>query len=660
MEFLQYFGLFSRTVENRFVFALFDLLLCGVAALVVVRTWRARSAAIPAKNQLFLLIALLFLSASFGLQAAIAGALLFYQMRFPTAPMDLLHHSLLAGAWLMLAASARVRVGARQGTHTPAASVMPALLLVTPGLMTAALAMIASTHFTLALDALNVFLVASALVLFYLRPLGGRHVGTAAVAILLIATLLHFGSPLVPDEPAWTALWNLEQLAWFLSLFMLALAIGEASRNLFDKVFVRLQIAFILLASLMILAIVQTEKTEYLAGIRARSNQLAEFVRADVDYFQQKGRPLPAVVQQEDFLQRVTLGFGNLPELKIIRVLASRDFATFTIADDGRVHHQEGTVVPAASPERFDSDAYFLIQALPLKGREPGQVEFYGTREFFDRPVRKRIILIFSLFTGMVGLSTLMIGLVVRAASATIRRQALEIEQGERQLMQASKLAAIGELASGVAHEINNPATTILSRASLLLSEDGADSSDSTQEDLRAIVSQAQRIAQITRGLLLFSRPQGLDFKPVSVGHVIEGSLRSVEELFMVKQIRVQSTLEPGLPDVFADEDSLGRALENMFRNAIDAMPGGGTLHIRGKKEDIRLRLEIADTGMGIPRENLGRIFDPFFTTKEVGKGTGLGLSIVHSIIKEHRGTIAVESQPGMGTRFTILLPTGY
>lgn len=660
MEFLQYFGLFSRTVENRFVFALFDLLLCGVAALVVVRTWRARSAAISAKNQLFLLMALLFLSASFALQAAIAGAFLFYQTRFSPVPVDLLHHSLLAGAWLMLAASAGIRTGGPKKPRTPATSVMPVLLPAAPGLTAAALAFVADTQFTVALDALNVLLVASALVLFYRRPLGRRHIGTAAVAILLIATLLHLGSPLAPEEPTAAVLWNLEQLAWFLSLFTLALAIGEASRNLFDKVFVRLQIAFILLASLMILVIVQTEKTEYLAGIRARSDQLAEFVRAHVDYFRQKNRPLSVVVEQEDFLQRVTLGFGNLPELKIIRILAAREFATFTIADDGRVHRQEGTLAPAASPQRFDSDAYFLIQALPLKGAEPGQVEFYGTREFLDRPVRKRIILIFSLFTGMVGLSTLMIGLVVRAASATIRRQALEIEQGERQLMQASKLAAIGELASGVAHEINNPATTILSRASLLLSEESADNSASAQEDLQAIVSQAQRIAQITRGLLLFSRPQGLDFKPVPAERIIDGSLRSVGELVVAKQISVKKTLEPDLPQLLADEDSLGRALENMFRNAIDAMPGGGTLHIRAAREDTRLRLEIVDTGMGIPGENLGRIFDPFFTTKEVGKGTGLGLSIVHSIIKEHRGTIAVESQPGVGTRFTILLPTGY
>jgi signal transduction histidine kinase len=111
---------------------------------------------------------------------------------------------------------------------------------------------------------------------------------------------------------------------------------------------------------------------------------------------------------------------------------------------------------------------------------------------------------------------------------------------------------------------------------------------------------------------------------------------------------------------VLADENSLARALENLFRNAMDAMPGGGTLSIRAAKEGPPgkgVRLEIADTGIGIPESHLARVFDPFFTTKEVGKGTGLGLSIVHGIIKEHHGTITVESQPGRGTKFVIALP---
>ncbi|MFQ5722876.1 MAG: sensor histidine kinase [Terriglobia bacterium] len=511
------------------------------------------------------------------------------------------------------------------------------------------------------MDLADLLLLVWALVLFHRRPLGGRKIATAALAFVFAAALLHLGSCWGQDKESSVILWNFEQFTWSLSLFTFALAIGEASRNLFDKVFVRLQIAFILLASLMILVVVQTEKAEYLASVRGRSEHLLEFARAHVDYFQQQNKPLRAIVEREDFLEQMTLGFGNLAELKIVRIVAGRQAVSFEIAPTGIIRRLFETGVRPASLPSLDPDTYFFIQALPLRGAEPGVVEFYGTREFLNQHIRKRIVLIFSLFTGMVALSTLMIGLVVRGAGVTIRQQAQEIEEAQRRLMQASKMAAIGELASGVAHEINNPATTILSRASFLLSQQGRNSVPSDREDLEAIVSQAQRIAQITGGLLTFSRPHALDIRPVPIVRVIETSLRSLGALFAANHISVEKKLGLDLPRVLVDEDSLARALENIFRNAIDAMPSGGTLHIRTSTEDpagARLRLEVSDSGIGIQGNHLGRIFDPFFTTKNVGKGAGLGLSIAHGILKEHHGTITVESQPGVGTRFTIILPT--
>jgi signal transduction histidine kinase len=182
----------------------------------------------------------------------------------------------------------------------------------------------------------------------------------------------------------------------------------------------------------------------------------------------------------------------------------------------------------------------------------------------------------------------------------------------------------------------------------------------SDQEDLRAIMTQAHRIAHITNNLLLFSRPQVRNIRPTPVDSVVEKGLRLVSESLEAGHISVEKELQPGLPRAMADEDSLLRALENLYRNAIDAMPDGGKLRIRAARESgplHRLRLEISDTGIGIDKDNLGHIFDPFFTTKEVGKGTGLGLSIVHGIIKENHGTIAVESEPGRGTTFFMTLP---
>ena len=180
-------------------------------------------------------------------------------------------------------------------------------------------------------------------------------------------------------------------------------------------------------------------------------------------------------------------------------------------------------------------------------------------------------------------------------------------------------------------------------------------------EDLREVMTQAQRIARITTSLLEFSRPQILEMKPVPLDRAISLSLRLVDDLLTANRISVQKNLPREMIRVRADEDSLVRALENLYRNAIDAMAGGGVLTLGVFWEDRtrkRIRLEIGDTGTGIQKDHVDRVFDPFFTTKEVGKGTGLGLSLVHGIVKEHRGTITIESQLGQGTKFAIVLPT--
>lgn len=232
-----------------------------------------------------------------------------------------------------------------------------------------------------------------------------------------------------------------------------------------------------------------------------------------------------------------------------------------------------------------------------------------------------------------------------------------EIEAQQQRLLQASRLAAVGELAAGVAHEVNNPATTILTRATFLLSADET-RSESDREDLQAIVDQSERIAQVTRSLLMFSRPERLQLRPVAVERLVHGSLRSVDRLLSANGIAVETDLEPSLPLVLADESSLSRALENIIRNAIDAMPGGGVLRVRAHRESGSwVCVEISDTGIGIDAPRIPRLFDPFFTTKEPGKGTGLGLSIAHGIVSEHCGQISVESTPGKGSEFIIMLP---
>jgi signal transduction histidine kinase len=623
------------------------------------RAWRAQTKTIPVRNQLLLLLAFSTLGASFATKALLPGAFIFFRYRLPVAPFESVFHMFQAGAWLLLAASAYPSPRVRQSRAPIRGQLflfflllsLPALLFLSGSLgnLTPKLMMV--------LDVANMILIAFTLVHIYRSPLGGRRYAAGALALVFLAASLHFVSSLNWGDEASLVFWNLEQFAWSFSLFTCALAIGETSRNLSDKVFVRLQITFIFLASLMLLVITQSEKADYFASIRGRADQLAEFMRQHVDNLRQQNEPWSAIVAREE-LPKAIREFDNLPELKIVRISADNRIVTLEIADNGEVSAPT-SLQSVSSSIRLDPEEYFLIHALPLKTASTGEVAFYGSREFLDQHIRRRIVFIFSLFTATVALSTLMIGLVVQGASAKIRGQAREIEKAQKQLYQSSKLAAVGELAAGVAHEINNPATTILSLSSFWVSQNGGKPVAVDPEDLREVMTQAQRIARITTSLLEFSHPQILEMKPVPLDRVINLSLRLVDDLLTANRISVEKNFPREIIHVRGDEDSLVRALENLYRNAIDAMPEGGVLSLGVFWEDRmrkRIRLEIADTGPGIQKDHVDRVFDPFFTTKEVGKGTGLGLSIVHGIIKEHQGTITIESQLRRGTKFAIVL----
>ena len=647
--------LFTRTFENRFIFNLFDVLLCGIIVLVVLRGWRARTKSIPVSNLFLLLLSFFCLGTSFAAQAIWSGAFVFFRQHLPENEFEVLFHIFQASAWLLLAGSTYERKSIQQ-----VAIGQRATLLTLPfSLLWFGFADLTAILMT-SLDVANLILITLTLTRVYGHPLGGRKFITGALFLIAIAAALHFATSWKFTNETSLLLWNTEQVAWSLSLITCALAMGETSRNLFDKVFVRLQITFILLASVMLLVITQTEKSDYFTGISNRADHLVEFVREHIDYLRQQKQSLSAIVAQEDISKSI-FGFGNLPELKVVRISADAEVATFEVDNEGKVTSRLRSRDSGSAGSQFDTEEYFLIRALALKTPPGGEVAFYGTREFLDEHIRRRIVIIFSLFTAMVALSTLMIGLVVRDASTTIREQAAEIGKTQEQLSQASKLAAIGELAAGVAHEINNPATTILSLSSFWASQDGGKPTPVDHEDLTEVMVQAQRIAKITSSLLEFSRPQVVGLEPVALERVIDLSLRLVDDLLTANRISVAKNLPLVVPRIRGDEDRLARALENLFRNAIDAMPHGGVLKVslsRDQKSPNRVQLEIADTGVGIQQDHLDHVFDPFFSTKEVGKGTGLGLSIVHSIVKEHQGTISVESRPGLGARFIIVLPT--
>jgi two-component system NtrC family sensor kinase len=227
----------------------------------------------------------------------------------------------------------------------------------------------------------------------------------------------------------------------------------------------------------------------------------------------------------------------------------------------------------------------------------------------------------------------------------------------------AEKLAAIGRLAAGVVHEINNPLATIAACAEALegrvqegafgVSEDAED----LQEYLGLIKSEAFRCKSITTGLLDFSRVRAGDRHLIDVGDVIKSSANLISHQKRGVNIKIEFEIEENLAPVNADSGQIQQAIIALATNAIDAMPEGGTLAFRAFSQSNRVVVEVKDTGFGIPPEDVSKVFEPFFTTKEIGKGTGLGLAVCYGIITEHGGRLSVRSNVGKGTVFSIFLP---
>ena len=227
-----------------------------------------------------------------------------------------------------------------------------------------------------------------------------------------------------------------------------------------------------------------------------------------------------------------------------------------------------------------------------------------------------------------------------------------KVEERTRQLLHAERLATIGTLASGVAHEINNPTTSIMLDAERL--RDEKLNYMEVKEIAEEIVKQVERIQKITRSLLMFSRHGEIDIREVDLNQVIEESLAVLEP--KLKNVRVEKRLGK-LPRIRGDPAQLQQVFVNLVLNAAQAMPNGGKLTIETRATNGEVIASVSDTGVGIPEEYLNKIFDPFFTTKRPGEGTGLGLSVSYSIVERHNGKIDVESKSGKGATFTVHLP---
>ena len=243
--------------------------------------------------------------------------------------------------------------------------------------------------------------------------------------------------------------------------------------------------------------------------------------------------------------------------------------------------------------------------------------------------------------------------------TALIMRDVTQLKQYEMELRQTEKLSFIGQISTGIAHEIGTPLNIILGNAEYLMMDMKA--GDRDYDELKMIIGETNRIAKLIQQLLDFARPKRMRSKPVMLNTEIVGVLQLLKNQLEKSSIKLTLDLHDGPPYVFGDPSQLQEVFVNLIVNAIHSMEKGGGLTIsttvNSAADGGTLEVAIADSGCGIPEENLQKIFNPFFTTKEVGKGTGLGLAIAQRIVQDHKGTISVESTVGKGTIFRLSFP---
>ncbi len=659
----------NRTAETQFIFNLFHLLLAGLTLLVLLHQLRAsRAQATRAANGL-LALGFFFLVLHFALLALHFGAEFFFPKELDWPGHEHLASGLIACGLLLVVAALPVRheeLASRARWGFWGCAVVAGIVLIDASFSWLKLGP------TPRLDSFTTTssdLIAALAIVFGMRAVfrggdEGRRANLVALASMGVVLLLRW-VPLFARERTEILLWNVEEHVLSVSLFAFAWAAGERSRNLLDRIFVRLNLTFIILASLIMLVTASMEKYQYLRLAEERSMNLAEFLRGHVVYYKGHGERLEGIFRHPEVLRRVVVEFGTLPELREVSVYLDGRRARFHYTRDWEVTEEIATVAAPESPRaRAGIPNSFQMIRLPIEaGALPGnRIEFVGTMDLVNTYIGNYIILIYSLFTIMVGLATTIIGIIVTDTDRRLRRQYGELQETHQQLAQAAKLASVGQLAGGMAHEINTPITSILSLASHLAEEKGAPLPARQRNSLQVIAQQAERVSRIVRNLLMFARQSDLEVSRVDVGELLDTALLLVQFRLRDSGVHLRREISASLSPILGDAGRLTEVFVNLLNNAIDAMPDGGTLGIRAAPErgaDGGVRVEVSDTGSGISPEHLPRIFDPFFTTKEPGRGTGLGLSISHGIVKDHGGQIWAESQLGTGTTIAITFPKG-
>jgi signal transduction histidine kinase len=640
----------SGTAETLLVQSVFHLLVAGITLVVLVRHWRTREKTRPFDYILSTAFLLILLNSAF-LTLAL-GSRFFYPKSFASTALSTCAHALLSCGLLTMAAGLerhRTAWGRRWWKAACGVVATAAVLDLFISLPRFGSGRHAHSFAMLVADCGALL----GLVLAIRAARTGLRAHLFALSVWVGAWVCHAISLWVGAEPQALVL-EAEGALVAVALFVFAWAAAEDSRNLLDRIFVRLNLAFIVLAAAIMLISAGLEKQQYFRVAEERSVNGAESLRAHILGRRVEGQSTSAILASPELFERVKDGFSSLPELRHVDIYLDGQRARFAYGGDWYIHKE---VTPASAATAGQTDLFRMINLPVVGGASDDRIEFVATMDYINGYVGKYIIFIYSIFTIMVALATGIIGIIVAETDRQLRGRYEELQQSQQQLAEAAKLACVGELAGGVAHEINTPITSILSLASHMADERNSSGlSPRQRKSLQLMAEQAGRAARIVGGLLSFSRHAEIHLAEVDVRGPIDTALTLINYR-LGDTIAVRRVIDPGLATIHADAGRLTEVLINLLNNAIDAMPSGGTLVVGAYAEGDGARLEISDTGSGIAPDVLARIFDPFFTTKEPGRGTGLGLSITHGIVQQHGGDIRAHSRLGEGTTFIATLP---
>ncbi len=653
--------------ENAFVFSLFDLLLSGLVFLVSLTLLLQRRGEPPPKRLYCLALSFFLFSGHFLLRTI----WLLHEMS-PQAPNE------LALPWVLVIS------GLETGALISLVFVYLPWLLSGNWLARVALVLGAGLliGFTLHVSGPNRLLgpeggswqnnlfhilLLTMVLLLYVRSRPAQSFFTASpLAVLLLSKGMASMQLLHPTEAEFLYHWNAEHFLKFVALLLFALVLDRKSRNLHVQVFVRINLISIVVASVLILTIIETERKQYRSFAETNVQDFAEFLRGHILHFHRQGEPPRQILSNPQIIRRIVVEFGHLPDLRQVRLSIGDLRMEMSIDNAGMISQHfappgSNWRNPSASPATWQRVVTLVDLPIYSQRRLVGRVEVDEDLRSINARIALQMRIIFFVFTGLVFVSGLLVGFTVRNASRTIDRQYAELKQANQQLLHTAKLASVGQFVDGIAHEINNPTGIVVARADYL-----ADTAEemalapSFREDIEVIRRQANRISKIVRDLLVFSRPSVVKMESTDLTSVVKRTLALVQPALDRRNIELHYSTADSLPPIQGDSDRLEQVFINIVNNAVDAMPTGGQLRVEtGIDHDKNVYVRFTDTGAGIDKEHLGDIFDPFFTTKGPDKGSGLGLAVSYGFIRDHNGSIDVESQPGQGSTFTVRLPRG-